>query len=391
MKKVKNLIIVSILTLGILASINMGGGSSSLVYLEKDNFNHEIIIKNSIPENSATGKPILFDGMHGPLVNPGYQDTEWFFEDYSDVIDYKATGVIDNYLLSQYSGLILGLPSINYTTDELDAITQFIISGGKVYFMGEQGGMLDDDAGEQFLTEFGFSYGNKIQDSDDYDLNPYFIHYNLTNIDNSELMTGVGEYLATSGAYFNDVPKGTRFLIRSDDDGTSTNDIAAPTDYAPVITQTRIGLGEICITLDLALLSNNTVLLNEGNVVLKDYADHPIIVSNIMSWLQTRKLGKTCLVDYTHTSAYLNEMGFDSNLTDSVFEELWEFCDFNTQSELNLALLSNYNALFLPNCHDNFTAVEQTVIFEYIESGGKVFVIGDNKIATGHGIMNLEN
>ena len=88
-------------TFMIMASTNIGGGSSPIVYPEWNTFNNKLTIENTIPEKSATAKPILFDGMHDPLVNPGYQYTKWLFEEYSDVIDYKVTGVIDSYLLSQ--------------------------------------------------------------------------------------------------------------------------------------------------------------------------------------------------------------------------------------------------------------------------------------------------
>ncbi len=378
----------------ILILVQFGGmvNVSNPIWQNESELPNEVALNSVARIKPAATKPILFDQIHSPEYDSVDADFEWFFDEYGDLCEVMVSGSLTPYKLNQYSALFLMNPYTEFSVEETNSIMEYMKGGGKVFLIGNwvQDATFYMGAGaRQLLWHMGFSYySGELTDSDDNEGLTSRVVLNETNIVDTSITANVSTVFYTRGGILTKTPIGTRYLLQSDTDGT------ANFDGYPLMTQTRFAQGELVVIMDGGLFSNTSLTTSQGLVPIRSYGDNPQLVANLITWMTTATTPKSCLIEGSNS---ITSSTFDAafrDLTNSLYlryvrEEFWEFCDFNSYFNLTSGFLQQYNAIVLTNGIYTYMPGEKTAILEFLENGGKVLLLGEQKPFTGASVLNF--
>lgn len=342
---------------------------------------------------SAATKPILFDQVHNPEYDSVDPDFKWFFDQYGSQVEAMVTGDLNPIKLSQYTSVYLANPYTEFEDYELDALMEYMKDGGKIFLVG--GWVFDATnylgaGSRQLLTHMGFNYySGELTDTDDYEGITARVVLNESNIIASDLTENVETVFYTRGGVLTSVPFGTKVILQSDTDGTAT-----PSGY-PLMTLNSFGKGELVVMMDAGFLSNASLPTSLGTIPIRSYGDNPQLMENILNWMTTPVASKPCLIDgsngvYSSTFQYtFTNYPVSTAYVRDIAEEWRDFCHYNPFYDLSLDFLEQYQCVVLANGYINYTAQEKYALLQYMENGGKILALGEQKPYTGNSVQTF--
>ncbi|NHJ86519.1 MAG: DUF4350 domain-containing protein [Asgard group archaeon] len=250
---------------------------------------------------AAVTKTVLFEESHYPVtaINDTNENSlSGAFADFATMLTNNSYTVetldvgqtIDQATLSQCNILVIVCSFTNYTTQEIDEIYNWVLSGGSIFVITEWA--LFGNSMTDLVNRFGFDYPIEegIRDSDDYVGNSLQFCLNDTNIKEHEITSGITRVEVYAGTGFTTTPSGTTNLLVTDDDDTNTWDDSG--DFAnniPMLCALEgysIDKGKLVISSDFNIWSSSDDADSDGTVDFFD-SDNEVLGLNIINWLNT--------------------------------------------------------------------------------------------------------
>jgi len=182
--------------------------------LSEGDYSADIVINsNDYDENSVTIPValhvavtcnVLFEQAHSPVE----WTMEGFYSDWASLLESQGmnvaslnTGPVTGAALSSYDVIIISNPTASYSTDEINAIKQFVNDGGGLFILGEWGlySASNNITSNQIATEFGITFNNdSVRDSLHHD-GPNQVWPLIGEFDNAIIGTDVSEAVILAG------------------------------------------------------------------------------------------------------------------------------------------------------------------------------------------------
>ncbi len=181
--------------------------------------------------------------------------------------------------------LVIAFPQVWFSESERKALTSFINSGKSILFMGEWGGLLDNNRILNSITkQFGVTFNTDrvcdsvehannvpgLQSSDALIISPKLL------VGSHKLMKGVGNIIVTSACSLNLSPPAEGIAFTS------------PTSWSDKDMDKSPDEGEVRGSLPIIAVSQNSVFVGDASLFQNDHIslfDHKRLAKNILEWL----------------------------------------------------------------------------------------------------------
>ncbi len=333
------------------------------------NVNSDALLANAIKLH----KHVVFDDSHGQYYDIANQ-LAGFASDLVEVGYAVSTmQTFDPELLAACDILVLTFGSINYTTQEVDMIDDFVNDGGGLFITTD--GWFWGDSLDLVIERFGVARNNTaLQDTDDHLLTDEDIIFGKsTNFNNHSITLNVNRVEFYFGVGFVEMPANAQSLIVTDTDGTATFGGEMIANGTAVSLAFAEGDGRIAIFGDTNALDSTYDI--DGDLIENYFdSDNADFLINNIRWLFGAGVKeRIVLFDESHTayyqvnSAYLE---FGHYLTELGYTVKW-MTDFHEN------LLDEAHVLFICNGGINYTLDEVDSVVSFVERGGGLFLAGD--------------
>ncbi len=336
----------------------------------KRNVNSDALLANAI----RLHRHVVFDDSHGQ----SFEVTDELAGFAADLMaeGYAVTTMqtFDPELLAACDILVLTHGLVNYTTQDVDAIDDFVNDGGGLFIttdVGSHGDSLDLVI-EQFRVVRNRTHG--LADSDDHlTSDTQIIFEKPTNLNNHSITLDVNRVEFYIGSGFIEMPANAQSLIITDTDGTATFGgglIANGTAVSVAFTE---GDGRVAIFGDTDALTSTLDSDSDGTNNYFDSDNDVFLVNNIRWLFGAGVKERIVLFDESHTALYqVNAayLGFGNYLTELGYTVKW-MTDFHEN------LLDETHVLFICNGGINYTQDEVDSVVSFVERGGGLFLAAD--------------
>ena len=333
------------------------------------NVNSDALLANAI----RLHRHVVFDDSH----NQPYEITNelaGFADDLvADGYAVSTMQTFDPALLAACDILVLTRGNLNYTTQDVDAIDDFVNDGGGLFITTDGGSYGDelDPVIERFGVVRNTTHG--LADSDDNVGTTLQIAFGKpTNFNNHSITLKVYRVEFYYGSGFIEMPANAQSLIVTDTDGTATfggEMIANGTAASIAFTE---GEGRVAIFGDTNALLSTSDIDSDGT---NDYydSDNEVFFMNNIRWLFGAGVKeRIVLFDESHgQNFYLNASyyGLGNYLTELGYtiHWMWGFSE---------SLINQAHVLVIQDGDDNYTASEIATIEAFVARGGGLFIAG---------------
>jgi hypothetical protein len=318
----------------------------------------------------------VFDNSHSQFYDPliGYND---FATDIQTMYGFAIAtmNVWDPALVESCQVLVIGTNDgtvIPYDATEVNFIKGFVASGGGLLVTTDV--TYWGNTTDPILNGFGFARNQTTSsyyatDSDDNEGNPNQPLYGSDNIANHSATIGVNMIQMMGSTAFTTIPENAKSLVWADTDGTA-NWAAG----LSLVASLNYGSGRVVAFADGQFITDEN-FDGDGSDDFYDVANENLCRS-VMIWLSAAGIEeKTVLFDNSKSPA----------IALSGFNEFSRFLSFNGfnfmwMNEFYEGLVDQSDILILPDGNDNFTAVEISIIVDFVSRGGGLFVLADNTV-----------
>ncbi|MHA1484316.1 MAG: hypothetical protein ACTSPR_03240, partial [Candidatus Thorarchaeota archaeon] len=348
-------------------------GSGHVVVLGFDmyvrNVNYDILLANAI----RLHQHVVFDDSHGQPHEVTDELAGFAADLVAEGYAVSTMQTFDPELLAACDILVLTRGGLSYTTQDVDAIDDFVDDGGGL-FITTDASMFGDSL-DLVIERFGVvrNKTHGLQDSDDgwgTDLQTLFDKSTNFNNHSITLRTYRVEFYWGSG--FIEMPANAQSLIVTDTDGTATfgyDMIANGTAASIAFTE---GEGRVAIFGDTDMLLST---VDDDSDATNNYfdSDNDVFLINNIRWLFGAGVKeRIVLFDESHgQNFYLNASyyGLGNYLTELGYTIRWTWN--LTESNINQA-----HILVIQDGDDNYTASEIATIEAFVARGGGLFILG---------------
>ena len=216
------------------SSGNLFQNTSSETLFQKTTYDYYLLYSNSqlavniinwsaastrlatVPSGNA-GITFLFDNSHVPVDNISDSGFLNLVNSLGYNTEVLQTGPITSDTLANANVLVITAPKATYSTDEINAIGQFVDNGGNLILFNQY----DGTPGNSVVQQFGYSLSQPTNlISYNY---AYLGHDNIptfsgsaTILQNTPLTSGVQEVVTVNPGYINSVPAGSQTILHTD-------------------------------------------------------------------------------------------------------------------------------------------------------------------------------
>jgi len=352
-------------------------GAGHVVLLGFDFFttesNSSILLANAI----RLHRHVVFDASHNTL----YRITSGFSLFAEDLADngFAVSGMdtFDVDILQAAEVLVISIGDYHfdsYTSQEVDAIEEFVSSGGGLFIISDfvQYGNVTDPVNERF--GFVRNKTSILYDSDDFNAasSGYAVIYSGTeNINSHSATLNVNSLETWSGTGLESYPTGAVPLVVGDSDGTTTYDSFIPTNgvvFSAAATYDSgrvIFVGETGMFIDTDLDSDGTEAYFDTN------SDE--FARNCIGWLSAAGIEeKTVLFEESHNP----NVSIDGSITDFATLLTENGYTLNWMTEFQPSLISSADLLFINDGATAYNASEIATITSFVANGGGLYLAG---------------
>ena len=333
------------------------------------NVNSDTLLANAIKLH----RHVVFDASHAQPYEITNELAGFANELVTDGYAVSAMQTFDPALLAACDILVLTRGNLNYTTQDVDAIDDFVNNGGGLFITTDASGYGNelDIVIERFSVVRNKTHG--LEDSDDGLLTNKQIYFGKpTNFNNHSITLKIDRVEFYWGSGFIEMPADAQSLIVTDTDGTATfgtemiaNGTAASVAFAE-------GDGRVAILGDTDMLLST---VDDDSDLIENYFDGDnadFLINNIRWLFGAGVKERIVLFDESHgqnlrlnasyygLGNYLTELGY-------TIHWMWGFSE---------SLINRAHILVIQDGSENYTAGEIATIEAFVARGGGLFLAG---------------
>jgi len=334
------------------------------------NMNSDALLANAI----RLHRHIVFDESHSQYYDITNELAGFATDLVAEGYAVSTMQTFDPELLATCDILVLTFGSVNYTTQDVDAIDDFVNDGGGLFITTD--GWLWGNSLDLVIEQFGVVRNKTATLEDTDDNNPTdadIIFGKPTNFNNHSIILNVNRVEIYFCSGFIEMPANAQSLIVTDTDGTATfggERIANGTATSVAFAE---GDGRVAIFGDTNALSSVHDSDSDGTNNYLDSNNEDFFINNIRWLFGAGVKERIVLFDESHTAAYHVNSGyleFGHYLTELGYTVKW-MTDFHEN------LLDEAHVLFICNGGINYTLDEVDSVVSFVERGGGLFLAGD--------------
>ena len=367
----------------------------------------------------------LFDETHSPYYSvTGSLST--FYQTVSN-LGYKTevltTGSINSTVLSNVNVLVIYVPTVAFTSDEIAAIGTFVNNGGSILMLADNSLNTNFvDVPNSILGQFSFHLINTIMYTNTFQFNnkgPQFTVYNGTNsiIQNNYLTNGVHTVLLVASSALDQQPAGAQSIVFTDNNGNYYFNNGTIANNITVISalESNVNHGKIFLSSDMNVFDNGELLNLDNNQFAKNvinwFAETPQTIPSGDVLLFNTSAGNLIRsqISYSGSNLVLNydylyyiSIDGDQNLIQTAKENQWKGdgtannpyiiagYDLSTYTNIGAFSIANTDLYvkFVDNTFNGLGSAENGLFFTNDQN-----IEVDHNIITGyaHGVLELNS
>lgn len=276
-------------------------GKGHVVYLGFDMFGSNINQDRLLANAVRLHKHVIFDSEHAAY------DILGSFDDFATDLQYYGFAVsnMPNFNAGNLTAadiLVLSRGGVNYTTDEINTIENFVVNGGGLFVIDEYGGF--GDTLDPVIARFGYTRNTTsyILDTDDNAGSTSRPVYDGSNIKPHSITIDVNHVEAYGGIVFIETPANSFNFIVTDSDGTAeyNQGPTSITEELPIGVASHHDMGRVVVWSDTNNLLNGFDTDLDGTENFLD-GDNEVMARNIIRWLSAAGIPEqTVVFDESH-------------------------------------------------------------------------------------------
>jgi hypothetical protein len=333
------------------------------------NVNSDALLANAI----RLHRHVVFDDSHGQPYEVTNELAGFAADLVAEGYAVSTMQTFDPELLAACDILVLTRGTVNYTTQDVDAIDDFVNDGGGLFITTDA--VSYGDSLDLVIERFGVvrNKTHGLADSDDYLLSDAQIIFGKpTNFNNHSITLDVYRVEFYWGSGFIEMPANAQSLIITDTDGTATFSgglIANGTAASIAFTE---GDGRVAIFGDTNTLVSTSDSDSDGTNNYFDSNNDDFLINNIRWLFGAGVKERIVLFDESHGQNYylnISYFGFGSYLTELGYTIRWMW-------SFEESLIDQAHVLVIQDGDDNYTIDEIATIEAFVARGGGLFIAG---------------
>lgn len=336
------------------------------------NANQDTLLMNAI----LLHRHVIFDNSHSQYVditsglNTIANDLPYYG------FSVSSMEVFDSAIIDSCEILVISYCATNYSASEIAIIQDFVNGGGALLLITEY--TFFGDSTDDLMNAFGYARNTtseSLEDSDDYNINPWWISFGPDNIQMHSAKVGVDVLEVYASAAIIEMPDGAVPLVITDIDGTSTWDGTDEANGLPVAVAQTVGDGRISIFGDNGFVSDYDPD-SDGDICYLD-EDNEIFTRNVFRWLAGAGIPEqTVVFDYSNNPVEYLHSGWNP------LANFLMFNGYNTIFTIDFdpSVYNSADILVICDGALDYNTTEIAFMTNYVQNGGALLLWGDNTI-----------